>query len=117
MAFLRLRNLSIDFTVHQGGRQSIKKMLVAATMQGNLARDALNRVNVRALNDLTFNIENGDRVGLIGANGAGCSGYSQEFTAPQVASSISPERFRLCLTSQSAPTPTQPAARTLFCAA
>jgi ABC-2 type transport system ATP-binding protein/lipopolysaccharide transport system ATP-binding protein len=71
MAFLRLRNLSIDFPVYQGGGQSLKKMLVAATTQGNLARDALNRVNVRALNDLTFNIENGDRVALIGANGAG----------------------------------------------
>ena len=71
MAFLRLRNLSVEFPVYQGGSQSLKKMLVAATTQGNLARDAMDRINVRALNDVTLNIEDGDRLGLIGANGAG----------------------------------------------
>jgi homopolymeric O-antigen transport system ATP-binding protein len=71
MAFLRLHNLSVEFPVYQGGSQSLKKMLVAATTQGNLARDAMDRINVRALNDVTLNIEDGDRLGLIGANGAG----------------------------------------------
>ena len=71
MAFLRLRNLSVEFPVYQGGSQSLKKMLFAATTQGNLARDAMDRINVRALNDVTLNIEDGDRLGLIGANGAG----------------------------------------------
>ena len=38
---------------------------------GNLARDALDRINVRALSDVSIDILNGDRVGLIGLNGAG----------------------------------------------
>jgi ABC-type polysaccharide/polyol phosphate transport system ATPase subunit len=71
MAYIRLRNLSVEFPVYQGGSQSLKKMLVAATTQGNLARDALDRINVRALNDVSLDIEDGDRLGLIGANGAG----------------------------------------------
>jgi ABC-type polysaccharide/polyol phosphate transport system ATPase subunit len=71
MAFLRLRNLSVEFPIYQGSSRSLKKMLVATTTQGNLARDATDRINVRALNDLTFDIEDGERVGLIGANGAG----------------------------------------------
>jgi homopolymeric O-antigen transport system ATP-binding protein len=71
MAFIRLRNLSVEFPVYQGGSQSLKKMLVAATTQGNLARDAMDRINVRALNDVTLDIEDGDRLGLIGPNGAG----------------------------------------------
>jgi len=71
MAFLRLRKLSVEFPVYQGGSQSLKKMLVAATTLGNLARDAMDRINVRALNDVTLDIEEGDRLGLIGANGAG----------------------------------------------
>jgi ABC-type polysaccharide/polyol phosphate transport system ATPase subunit len=71
MAFLRLRNLSVEFPVYQGGSQSLKKMLVAATTQGNLARDAMDRINVRALNEVTLDIEDGDRLGLIGPNGAG----------------------------------------------
>jgi len=71
MAFLRLRNLSVEFPIYQGSSRSLKKMLVATTTQGNLARDATDRINVRALNDVTFDIEDGDRVGLIGVNGAG----------------------------------------------
>jgi ABC-type polysaccharide/polyol phosphate transport system ATPase subunit len=71
MAFLRLRNLSVEFPIYQGSSRSLKKLLVATTTQGNLARDATHRINVRALNDINLDIEDGDRIGLIGANGAG----------------------------------------------
>src|SRR5262245_23449228 len=71
MAFIRLRKLSVEFPIYQGGSQSLKKILVAATTQGNLARDAMDRINVRALNEVTLDIEDGDRLGLIGPNGAG----------------------------------------------
>jgi ABC-type polysaccharide/polyol phosphate transport system ATPase subunit len=71
MAFLHLCNLSVEFSIYHGSSRSLKKMLVAATTHGNLARDATDRINVRALNDVTLDIEEGDRMGLIGANGAG----------------------------------------------
>lgn len=71
MAHIRLRNISLDFPIYQGSSRSLKKALLATSTQGNLARDALDRINVRALNDLTLNIEDGDRVGLVGLNGAG----------------------------------------------
>jgi ABC-type polysaccharide/polyol phosphate transport system ATPase subunit len=71
MAFLRLRNLSVEFPMYQGSSRSLKKLLVATTTYGNLARDATDRINVHALNDLTLDIEDGDRVALIGGNGAG----------------------------------------------
>src|SRR5262245_49536239 len=71
MAFLRLRNLSVEFPMYQGSSRSIKKLLVATTTYGNLARDATDRVLVHALNDVTLHFEDGDRVALIGANGAG----------------------------------------------
>jgi ABC-2 type transport system ATP-binding protein/lipopolysaccharide transport system ATP-binding protein len=71
MAFIHLRNLSVEFAIYHGGSQSLKKMLVAAATQGNLARDTMNRINVRALNDVTLDLKDGDRVGLIGLNGAG----------------------------------------------
>ncbi len=71
MVFLRLRNVSLDFPIYQGSSRSLKKALVATSTQGNLAKDALDRINVRALSDLTFNIETGDRLGIVGANGAG----------------------------------------------
>ena len=120
MAFLRLRNLSVEFPVYQGGSQSLKKMLVAATTQGNLARDAMDRINVRALNDVTLDIEDGDRLGLIGANGAGKTTLLRVLAgiyAPTAESSIRPERFRPCSTSRLASTRRQPAGRTSSCAA
>jgi ABC-type polysaccharide/polyol phosphate transport system ATPase subunit len=71
MAFLRLRGLSVEFPMYQSSSRSLKKSILATTTRGNLARDALNRINVKALSDLNFNIEQGDRVGLIGLNGSG----------------------------------------------
>src|SRR5260370_36935875 len=73
MALLRAHNLSVEFLMYQGGSRSLKKILVATTTKGNLARDATHRISVRALNDVTLDIEDGERVGLIGANGAGKS--------------------------------------------
>jgi ABC-type polysaccharide/polyol phosphate transport system ATPase subunit len=71
MAFLRLHNLSVEFPMYQSSSRSLKKSILASTTRGNLARDALNRINVKALSDLNFNIEQGDRVGLMGLNGSG----------------------------------------------
>lgn len=71
MAFIRLRNVSVEFPIYQGGSRSLKKALLNTTTQGNLAKDALDRISVRALNDLTFSLRDGDRLGLIGPNGSG----------------------------------------------
>ena len=71
MASINLLNVSVEFPIYQAGARSLKKLLIAGSTRGNLARDAHDRVMVRALNDISLSIENGERVGLIGANGAG----------------------------------------------
>jgi len=71
MASFRLRNVSVEFPIYQATYRSLRKLVLAFSLQGDQARDGSDRIHVRALTDLTLDIEDGDRVGLIGANGAG----------------------------------------------
>jgi len=72
-ASLRLRDIGVEFPIYTGGSRSLKKVLFNRSTQGNLARDAHDRITVLALNDITLDIEHGDRLAIIGANGAGKS--------------------------------------------
>jgi ABC-2 type transport system ATP-binding protein/lipopolysaccharide transport system ATP-binding protein len=71
MAHLRLSDVFVEFPIYQGASRSLKLSLLASSTSGNLGRDALNRVNVCALNDISFELHDGDRLGLLGANGSG----------------------------------------------
>jgi ABC-2 type transport system ATP-binding protein/lipopolysaccharide transport system ATP-binding protein len=72
-ASLRLRDIAVEFPIYSGGSRSLKKVLFNRTTQGNLARDAHDRITVLALSNITLDIEHGDRLAIIGANGAGKS--------------------------------------------
>jgi ABC-2 type transport system ATP-binding protein/lipopolysaccharide transport system ATP-binding protein len=72
MSYLRLQNLSVDFPIYLGSSRSLRKLLVSsATGRGNLAKDSSDRINVRALNNISFEVGDGERFALVGANGAG----------------------------------------------
>ena len=66
-----MRDVSVEFPIYQGSSRSLRNALLYTSSRGNLARDALDRVTVRALNNISFEVANGDRLGLIGPNGAG----------------------------------------------
>jgi len=71
MSFLRLHYVSVEFPIYQASSRSLKKVLLASSTRGNLGRDAKDRINVRALSRVSFEVAEGDRFALIGLNGAG----------------------------------------------
>jgi ABC-type polysaccharide/polyol phosphate transport system ATPase subunit len=72
-ASLCLRDVSVEFPIYSGGSRSLKKLLLNSSTQGNLARDASDRITVLALSGITLDINHGDRLAILGANGAGKS--------------------------------------------
>jgi len=72
-ANLRLRDVSVEFPIYSAGSRSLKKLLFNTTTQGNVARDARDRITVKALTGITLDVSHGDRLAVIGPNGAGKS--------------------------------------------
>ena len=72
-ASLSLQNISVEFPIYSGNSRSLKKVLFNTTTQGNLARDARDRITVIALRNVNLELSHGDRLAIIGANGAGKS--------------------------------------------
>jgi ABC-type polysaccharide/polyol phosphate transport system ATPase subunit len=73
MASISLQNVSLDFPIYGAGSRSLKKSLLRLSTGGVISQDSGNVVNVRALDDLSFDLRAGDKVGLVGHNGAGKS--------------------------------------------
>lgn len=72
MSVIQASNLVVEFPVYgMTSHRSFKKSLLNVATGGILAKDAGNRVVVRALDNLNFKFDEGDRVGLIGHNGSG----------------------------------------------
>ncbi len=73
MAHVTARGVVVEFPIYGAKSRSIKNRVLNAATGGRLARDTGERVLVRALNGLTFDISEGDRVGVMGHNGSGKS--------------------------------------------
>jgi lipopolysaccharide transport system ATP-binding protein len=74
MSLIHAKDLVVDFPIYgNAGNRSFKKVVMNAATGGMLAKDASERVVVRALDKLSFDFFEGDRVGLIGHNGSGKS--------------------------------------------
>jgi lipopolysaccharide transport system ATP-binding protein len=95
-AFLRMDGVSLNFPIYHGGARSLKKTMLSkaselskasgrlgamraspanARIGGEKASDGAptGRVVVQALRDITLSLSSGDRLGIVGRNGAGKS--------------------------------------------
>lgn len=71
MSRIRAETLVVEFPIYGARSRSLKNRVIRAATGGILARDAGDRVVVRALDNITFEWREGDRVGLTGHNGSG----------------------------------------------
>lgn len=69
--YLRLQNVGVDFNIYGAEARSLKNAVLHASTGGQLAKSAEDRTIVRALNNVSLELREGARVGLIGGNGAG----------------------------------------------
>lgn len=73
MATISARNLVVEFPIFGTPNRSFKFAVMRTATGGRLAHDSAKHVVVRALDDISFDFVEGDRVGLVGHNGSGKS--------------------------------------------
>jgi lipopolysaccharide transport system ATP-binding protein len=72
MTFLTAFNISVNFPLYHSDNRSLKKTVFRGTAGRNrFGKDAKQRPVVQALQDISFTLQSGDRLGLIGSNGSG----------------------------------------------
>ncbi len=73
MARIVARNVMVEFPIYGTKSRSLKNTVMRAATGGLLATSTDQHVVVRALRDISFELNVGDRVGIIGHNGSGKS--------------------------------------------
>ena len=73
MAYIELSHAQVDFNIYNNAGRSLKRAFLNAATGGKIARSEQGYVTVRALDDISFTLEDGAKLGLIGHNGCGKS--------------------------------------------
>ena len=73
MAHVSANGIVVEFPIYGAKSRSLKSTVLHAATGGRLATDAHEHVIIRALNGLSFEFREGDRVGVVGHNGSGKS--------------------------------------------
>lgn len=71
MAHIKFNKVTLHYPIYNARSMSLRNQLVRISTGGTLSHETRDIVTVRALNDVSFELHDGDAVGLVGHNGAG----------------------------------------------
>lgn len=74
MAKIVLKNVSVDFPLFGKSAKSLKSSVIGAVVGGRFSQSS-SLTSITALNSINLELNDGDRVGLVGHNGAGKSTF------------------------------------------
>ena len=75
MAFISVKNLSVEFKIYGANSQSFKSQLLRQAIGSRISNNIDDSIIVKALDDISIEFKEGDRIGLVGHNGAGKSTF------------------------------------------
>ena len=71
MAHISIENLAVEFAIFGANGRSLKNQILSQATGGRVMSGARDIVTVRAIDGISLEINDGDRIGLIGHNGSG----------------------------------------------
>jgi ABC-type polysaccharide/polyol phosphate transport system ATPase subunit len=71
VARISIKDLSVEFAIYGSSSRSLKNTIMAQATGGRIMSGARDVVAVRAIDGLSLELRDGDRVGLVGHNGSG----------------------------------------------
>lgn len=73
--YIELKNVNLELPVYQGSKLSLKKEVINFASGGKIFKENKNNISVRVLENISLELKNGDRLGVIGKNGSGKTSF------------------------------------------